>query len=330
MSVLELHQVSKTFELVKRAPGIKGWFQKQTIEKKALDSVSFAVKPGEMVGFVGPNGAGKSTTLRIMSGILFPTTGRVLVNGADPCLDRKQVSRSIGAVFGQSSQLWPELSIDECLMSLRYLYGVSDAVYHRQREMLVELLGLAPFIKMPVRRLSLGQRMRGEIAAAFLHDPQLVILDEPTIGLDVTVKASVREFLHNIHREKGVTCILTTHNMDEIESLCDRFLLLDQGRLVYDGSTETFKSQYGRTRTLQVTFSTPVREPIMLVNGQVIQQSDYEVIVVFPVERSAAQLIVELSQVYPVQDCKLTEPAIESLVQGYYAASARQREEEGN
>jgi len=217
---------------------------------KALDTVSFEVWPGEVHALVGENGAGKSTTIKMLTGILVPSGGQVSVAGLNPMRQRRDLARRIGVVFGQRSQLWWDLPLIDSLRLLRFLYRVPEQRHAANLERLRAMLALDEFIDTPVRQLSLGQRMRGDLAAALLHDPELLYLDEPTIGLDVVAKARIREFLQAINAEQGVTVLLTTHDMDDIEMLCKRMLIIDHGRKLYDGTVDDIRLRFGGERTL--------------------------------------------------------------------------------
>src|SRR5919108_4494835 len=221
-------------------------------EVRAVDGISFRVAPGEMVGYIGPNGAGKSTTIKMLTGILVPSGGQVTVAGLVPWRQRRALARCIGAVFGQRTQLWWDLPLIESLTLLRHIYRVPAPRFDANLQVFRDLLDLDGFLDTPVRQLSLGQRMRGDLAAALLHDPEILYLDEPTIGLDVVAKQRIRDFLRRMNRERGVTLLLTTHDMADVEQLCSRLLIIDHGRLLYDGSLDAIRERFGTERTLVV------------------------------------------------------------------------------
>ncbi|MBX5476197.1 MAG: ATP-binding cassette domain-containing protein, partial [Clostridia bacterium] len=227
------------------------------VDVEAVRDLSFRIEPGEFVGFLGPNGAGKSTTIKMMTGILHPTSGRVTVDGLSPQADRVRLALRIGVVFGQRTQLWWDLPLRESFRILRAMYRVPAADYRRRMEALTELLGLDSFMDTPVRQLSLGQRMRGELAGALLHGPRVLFLDEPTIGLDVTAKAALRQFLRSLNAEFGTTVILTTHDMTDVEELCQRILVINQGTKVFDGSLAELHERVGMPSALRATFRDP-------------------------------------------------------------------------
>ena len=254
MAMIEADTLSKTFRVARRRPGLLGGLRSvvdpQIRMVEAVHDLSLRVEPGEMIGLVGPNGAGKSTTIKMLTGILVPSGGCMSVAGLNPTSQRRELAARIGVVFGQRSQLWWDLPLIDSLRLLRHLYRVPEARHTANLARLREMLDLEEFIDTPVRQLSLGQRMRGDIAAALLHDPELLYLDEPTIGLDVVAKARIREFLLAMNAERGVTVLLTTHDMDDVEMLCPRMLIIDHGRKLYDGSVTDIRERFGGERTL--------------------------------------------------------------------------------
>ncbi len=250
-NVIELKSVRKEFVTTKRYPGfkgaVKGLFTKEKDCKVAVDDVSFDIKEGEMVGYIGSNGAGKSTTIKMMSGILTPTSGTCLVNGIEPYQNRKQNAKNIGVVFGQRTQLWWDLPLSETYTVLKEIYEVSDADFKERMEFFNEVLELQDFIHSTVRTLSLGQRMRADLAAALLHNPKVLYLDEPTIGLDIVVKDRMRQAIKEINEKYNTTVILTTHDLGDIEELCQRIIIIDAGKKIYDGSLANLKKDYGHS-----------------------------------------------------------------------------------
>src|SRR5436305_13100548 len=254
MPMIDAEGLSKTFRVARRRPGLLGGLRSVVDPEvqivPAVQELALRVERGEMIGLVGPNGAGKSTTIKMLTGILTPTSGRARVAGLDPQRQRRELAARIGVVFGQRSQLWWDLPLIDSLRLLRHLYRVPEERHNANLSELRSLLALDEFIDTPVRQLSLGQRMRGDLAAALLHDPELLYLDEPTIGLDVVAKARIREFLLAINAEQGVTVLLTTHDMDDIEMLCPRMLIIDHGRKLYDGTVTDIRTRFGGERTL--------------------------------------------------------------------------------
>lgn len=244
----------KEFKKVVKAPGLKGSFKALFKPKKeivvAADDVNFHVPKGEMLGFIGPNGAGKSTVIKMLTGILTPTSGQCIINGKNPQSDRKKYVREIGVVFGQRTQLWWDLPLRETYSVLKEIYEVEDDKFKKRMGFLNEVLELESFLGSPVRTLSLGQRMRADIAASMLHSPKVLFLDEPTIGLDVVVKDNIRKAIMKINKEEQTTVILTTHDISDIELLCDRIVMIDKGKNVYEGSLRQLKEKYGHIREL--------------------------------------------------------------------------------
>lgn len=287
-------------------------------EKEAVRGIHFTIPQGQSVGYIGPNGSGKSTTIKMLTGILTPTSGKVRVNGIDPSRRRRENARQIGVVFGQRTQLWWDLAIKESFELFRHIYRIDEKTFRKNVEMMTELLDLDQFASIPVRQLSLGQRMRAEIACAFFHDPKIVYLDEPTIGLDVVAKERIRTFLKEINREKKTTIILTTHDMDDIEHVCERLILIDHGRIIYDGNLQRFVDNYGTDRILTVQFEEP-QTSVELECGELIGFDQRQASIRFKKnEISATKLIQQLTARYPIRDCQIEEPKIEHLIRHVY------------
>ena len=238
MPIIETRDLRKVFRAVKRTPGALGalrtLFSREYVDRVAVEDVTMSLEPGELVGYIGPNGAGKSTTIKMLTGILVPTSGQVIVNGLVPYAERKKNARNIGVVFGQRSQLYWDLPLIESFELLRAIYAVPLERYRQNLREFTELLEMGDFLRTPVRQLSLGQRMRGDFAAAMLHDPRIVFLDEPTIGLDVVAKEAIRNFIIRVNAERGTTVILTTHDLADVERICPRIVLIDEGKIIYD------------------------------------------------------------------------------------------------
>lgn len=256
--MIAVERLSKSFKVAKRRTGLwqaaKALFVREHTLVRALSGISFTIHPGEIVGYIGPNGAGKSTTIKIMSGILVPDEGRCDVFGFTPWKDRVEYVRHIGVVFGQRTQLWWDVPVIDSFELLKDIYRIPKAEYKANVDMLVDTLQLESIVHTPVRQLSLGQRMRCEIAASLLHGPRILFLDEPTIGLDAVSKIAVRQFVKTINKEKGVTVILTTHDMNDIEALADRILLIGGGSLLYDGTLQSLRSRFGTRRTITIDY----------------------------------------------------------------------------
>jgi ABC-2 type transport system ATP-binding protein len=315
--------LTKSFRVAERRPGalgaITGVFHRRWRMVDALKGVSFALAEGELLGFIGPNGAGKSTTLKILCGILEPSSGRCEVGGLVPWQERiKHVAR-IGAVFGQRTQLWWDLPVIESFELLRDIYRVSPERYRRSRDELIALLDLERLLATPVRQLSLGQRMRCEIAASMLHEPRVLFLDEPTIGLDAVAKLAVREFVKTLNRERGVTVILTTHDMHDIEALAERVIVIGNGLILADGSLTALRRGALAERRLRVLFAEDV-DTVEVPGATLRRRHGRSVELSFdPREISAHRLIADVTARFEVEDVHLEEPPIEEVVARFYS-----------
>jgi ABC-2 type transport system ATP-binding protein len=285
-----------------------------------VKDVSFELSAGELVGYIGPNGAGKSTTIKMLTGILVPTSGDCVVNGIVPWQNRTANGRQIGVVFGQRTQLYWDLPLRESFELLRANYGIPTAVYEQNMREFTRVLGLDEFIRTPVRQLSLGQRMRGDFAAAMLHNPPVVFLDEPTIGLDVVAKEAIREFIARTNRERGTTFILTTHDLNDVEKLCDRIIIIDHGQKLYDGSIEAIKRRYGQHRILIADIDEFCTECDIEIPGvRLVSAQGNRITFEFDRLRVAAdQLIVALAKRYELKDVTISEPELESIIREIY------------
>jgi ABC-2 type transport system ATP-binding protein len=284
---------------------------------EAVRGISFRVERGELLGYLGPNGAGKSTTVKMLTGILVPTAGHVRVAGLEPSRQRIQLARRIGAMFGQRVQLWWDLPLVESFELLRHIYRVPGDRYRASLARFREVLDLDPFLQTPVRQLSLGQRIRGELTAAMLHEPELLFLDEPTIGLDVVARQRVREFLAELNRERGVTVLLTTHDLGDIERLCSRLLVIDHGVLIWDGGLPELKARYGGERTLIVDLEEPA-SPLEVEGARVERVEGPRQWLRF--RGSAAQLIARVAAQERLVDLQVAEPDIEEIVRRIYSS----------
>ncbi len=257
--MIRVEELTKEFVRAKRQEGrfgaVRSLFTRQVEKTLAVDSVSFEVGGGEMVGYLGPNGAGKSTTIKMMTGILEPTSGLVQVGGIVPWKDRRRNALQIGVVFGQRTQLWWDLPLRDSLDVIATLYRMPTGLYQERLAQFVEMLEMAEFLNRPVRQLSLGQRMRGDLAAAMIYQPRILYLDEPTVGLDVVAKATMRDFISQVNREHRTTVVLTTHDIADVERLCPRVILIDHGRVLYDGTVSELKRKYAPHRVLVVTLT---------------------------------------------------------------------------
>jgi ABC-2 type transport system ATP-binding protein len=306
---IELDRVEKVFDVRKKT----GFLRRERRQVRAVDSISFTVARGEMVGYIGPNGAGKSTTIKMLTGILTPSGGRLRVAGIDPSRERTKLAHRIGVVFGQRTTLWWDLPLIDSYKLMHRMYRIPDVRYRENLDRCVELLELADLLDVPVRQLSLGQRMRGDIAAALLHDPEVLYLDEPTIGLDVISKAKVRGFLRELNTERGTTVLLTTHDLQDIEQLCSRVMVIDHGRLMYDGPLTGLHEVGESERTLVVDLEREL-PPIEVAPARVVKVEGPRQWLAFPASESAAPLVARVAAEYPLVDLSVREPDIEAVI----------------
>lgn len=314
---IELDGVEKVFDVRKKT----GFLKRERRQVRAVDSISFTVARGEMVGYIGPNGAGKSTTIKMLTGILTPSGGRLRVAGIDPSRERRRLAHRIGVVFGQRTTLWWDLPLIDSYKLMHRMYRIPDGRYRENLDRLVELLDLTALLDVPVRQLSLGQRMRGDIAAALLHDPEVLYLDEPTIGLDVISKAKVREFLREVNTERGTTVLLTTHDLQDIEQLCSRVMVIDHGRMMYDGPLAGLHEVGESERTLVVDLEREL-PPIEAAPARVVKVEGPRQWLAFPAAESAAVLVARIAAEYPLVDLSVREPDIEAVIAKMYAEQA--------
>ncbi|MBC9731657.1 ATP-binding cassette domain-containing protein [Nocardioides marmotae] len=312
--LIEARDLRRTFVVRRRA----GRLRRVATEVEAVRDVTFSIGAGEMVGYIGPNGAGKSTTIKMLTGILVPTSGHLRVAGLEPSRRRTELARRIGVVFGQRTTLWWDLPLRDSFELLQRIYRVPPATYRRNLERYVELLALGDLLDTPVRQLSLGQRMRGDITAALLHDPEILYLDEPTIGLDVVSKGRLREFLRALNEERGTTLLLTTHDLQDIEALCSRVMVVDGGTLVLDGPLDALRARGGARRTLVVDLVDEA-PPIEVPGATTDRVEGPRQWLSFPVGASAAPVVAAVAAAYDVADLSLPEPAIEDVIKELYA-----------
>jgi ABC-2 type transport system ATP-binding protein len=314
--LIDVEHVEKRFVTWRK----RGVLRRERREVRAVDDLSFSIAAGTVCGYIGPNGAGKSTTVKMLTGILVPSAGRISVAGMEPSRQRIKLARRIGAMFGQRVQLWWDLPLIDSFELLRHIYRVPADRFRANLARFRELLELDPFLQTPVRQLSLGQRVRGELSAVMLHDPEIIFLDEPTIGLDVLAKERVREFLTEVNRERGVTVLLTTHDLADIERLCNRILMIDHGRLIYDGTVEELLARYGGERTLVVDLEEPA-PPLEIPGARVVRVDGPRQWLRFRRdEASAAQLTAAVAQRAPLVDLAIEETDIEEVVRRIYTS----------
>jgi ABC-2 type transport system ATP-binding protein len=330
MAIIEAHQLTKRFRVPLKSPGLAGALKHlvrpRLTERVAVDSIDVSIEAGECIAYVGPNGAGKSTTVKMLTGVLVPSAGEVRVRGLIPHQRRRENNRSIGVVFGQRTQLWWDLPVQESLRLLGDIYRVPAERFARNLQSYIDLLDLEPLLRVPTRQLSLGQRMRCDLAAALIHSPEILYLDEPTIGLDVAVKARLRAFLRQLNRETGVTILLTSHDLGDIEELCDRMLMIDRGHIVFDGSIQQLKSRYGRSRAIHMVLRQMpavsqawLHHELQAVGPCELQLDDHRLTVSFqPAHVSAGALIERLLPHVSAADVQIDEPSVEAILRELY------------
>lgn len=304
--MIEVEGLKKYYKIAKRDKGLmqtmRGLFKRKYEIRKAVDDISFQIKKGEIVGFIGPNGAGKSTTIKMLSGILYPDEGKLGVNGFVPYKQRKQYVKNIGVVFGQKTQLNWDLPLIESFELMKFIYKIPQKKYEENLHKFVKLLDMEDFINQPVRQLSLGQRMRGDIVAALLHSPEVVFFDEPTIGLDVVAKEKIRDFIKYMNKTEQTTIIFTTHDMQDIEKVCDRLIIIDFGKKVYDGSIDEIKTKYAYSKTVE-----------MLLEDGTKQVQTFDVRKV-PMNEVMEKLFAQ----YHIKDIAICEPEIDAIIRDIY------------
>lgn len=324
MNMITARQLQKEFKtpVVRegRFSGLRTLFSRDYVSKEAVRDISFDIPQGEFVGYIGPNGAGKSTTIKMLTGILHPTSGEVLLAGMNPHLERLQTVRRLGVVFGQRSQLWWDLPVKDSYDILAEMYGVPAELKRKRLSQFAELLDLESFWSTPVRKLSLGQRMRADLAASMLHDPELLFLDEPTIGLDVNAKRNIRQFLRTLNEEFGKTILLTTHDMDDIEQLCSRVMVINHGQLTYDGTISSLRDTIGLPTIIRVTYRGEFHIPDTIPPAIQITGVDGLVVTV-QVNRkewSTMNILKLLEQWGEIIDVEMQEPDFEDIIHQVY------------
>ena len=322
MSFITVRNLSKTFKVVKRDSGLKNAFKslikRNICEIKAVSDMSFDIEKGEIVAYIGPNGAGKSTTIKMLTGILKPDSGEIIVDGFNPFNNRIEYVKNIGVVFGQKSQLWWDIPVEESFLLLKDIYKVGDDDYNIRKDELVKLLNLKDILKTPVRQLSLGQRMRAEIAASLIHDPKILFLDEPTIGLDAVSKVEVRKFIKEINKRKKVTIILTSHDMTDIEALTDRLIVIGHGKKLYDGRLLDIKKKFNKNKKVEILFKKIESIP-NIKNTEIIKKSKNRIILNVDMEKNTiSKVIREYSKVCEIDDVNVYEEDIDNIIVKLY------------
>ncbi len=326
MSMIEVNDLVKTYKIIEKQNGLIGYF-KNLVKPKykeliAVNKINFNIEEGELVGYIGENGAGKSTTIKMLTGLLTPTSGKVIVNGLVPNENRIENNKNIGAVFGQKTQLWWDLPVIESFRLIKQMYKISESDYRKNLKMFTEILDLEDLLEKQVKNLSLGQKMRCEIATTFLHNPKIVYLDEPTIGLDVLVKENIRKFIKDINKEKNTTIILTTHDLKDIEDVCDRIILLDKGNIIYDGEKQKFKDAYGKYVTAEFVMKDKecaISDTLNLNSVQILEESDSNLKLQFNHdETTIIKIIDEISKYCNILDIHMKEAELEDILKEIY------------
>lgn len=322
MSFIVVKNLNKTFKVLQRDSGLinafKSLVKRNYKEIKAVDNISFNINKGEIASYIGPNGAGKSTTIKMLTGILKPDSGFISVDKLNPFNDRVKYVKNIGVVFGQKSQLWWDIPVEDSFLLLKDIYKLDDKEYEKTKEELVELLNLKDFLKTPVRQLSLGQRMRCEIAASLLHNPKILFLDEPTIGLDAISKVAVRKFIKEINKKKKVTIILTSHDMSDIEALTNRIIVIGHGKILYDGSLNGIKKKFNKEKRLEIIYKKLDSIP-SIKDVEVIKKEKNKVLLSVNMEsNSISDVIRHYSKVCEIEDVNVLENSIDNIIVKLY------------
>ncbi len=319
--MIEVSELTKVFRKPIRGNGVSGMvktlFSRKYDEVRAVDGISFTVPDGEIVGYIGANGAGKSTTIKMMCGILTPSSGTVRIDGEEPYRKRRQVAQHIGVVFGQKTQLWWDIPLIESFKVLKEIYQISDADYSERMAFLGEVLDITRFLSQPVRTLSLGERMRADLAASMLHNPRILFLDEPTIGMDVLVKEKIRLAIHALNKQYGTTVVLTTHDMTDIEDLCSRIILLEKGTILYDGPLSSLKNRFGNLKTLTLTVPAEIQaETAPALSPEVaLDQEDGRLVLRFDADRIALEQVIQYAfRDLRAMDMKIADISIGDVV----------------
>ncbi|MFD2171460.1 ABC transporter ATP-binding protein [Tumebacillus lipolyticus] len=333
LALIEVRNLRKEFKrLIPKTgflSGVRNLWNTNYHTHVAVDDITFQVEEGEMLGYIGPNGAGKSTSIKMMTGILVPTAGEISIAGLTPWKQRQEHAQNIGVVFGQKTQLWWDIPVIESYKVLKTIYKIPDNLYQKNLNTFRELLELHEFENTPVRQLSLGQRMRADLAAAMLHNPRILFLDEPTIGVDVLAKERLRTFIREINRDRGVTVLLTTHDMTDIEKLCKRMSIIDDGKILYDGSIDHLKSQFGSERTLIIELD-DAPYSLNIPDTRVLREEGARIWLSYNRDRlSASDVMMKVAAGHTIRDLTVEEPEIESIVREIYETgmTTRQKEE---
>ena len=324
MSQIEVKNLVKKYKIIEKEEGLVGYFKNllkpKYRELTAVSNINFNIEKGELVGYIGENGAGKSTTIKMLTGLLTPTSGALRVNNLIPYKNRIENNKNIGAVFGQKTQLWWDLPVIESFRLIKKMYKIPEGEYRENLKKFTDILNLKDLLEKQVKNLSLGQKMRCEIAATFLHDPQIVYLDEPTIGLDVLVKENIRKFIKDINREKNTTVILTTHDLKDIEDVCDRIILLDKGKIIYDGEKQKFKDRYGKYVIVEFIIKNKIESIIeKLKDVEILEENENKIKLKFSHDKTNIMKIMnELSNYCTIEDIHMKEAELEDILKEIY------------
>lgn len=324
--MIKVENLVKTYKIIEKEEGLIGYFKNlfhpKYKEFMAVKGINFEIKEGELVGYIGENGAGKSTTIKMLTGLLTPTSGNVTVNGIIPYKERIKNNKNIGAVFGQKTQLWWDLPVIESFRLIKKMYNMTESEYRKNLKKFTNLLELDELLEKQVKNLSLGQKMRCEIAATFLHNPKIVYLDEPTIGLDVFVKEKIRKFIKEINEENKTTVILTTHDLKDIEDVCDRIILLDKGQIIYDGEKQKFKDKYGKYITAELIVKNKksiIKNDLKNENLKIIEEKENSIKLKFLHEKITILTVMdEISKYCEIEDVHMKEAELEDILKEIY------------
>ncbi len=324
--MIKVENLVKTYKIIEKEEGLIGYFKNLFHPKykdfMAVKGINFEIKEGELVGYIGENGAGKSTTIKMLTGLLTPTSGKVTVNGIIPYKERIKNNKNIGAVFGQKTQLWWDLPVIESFRLIKKMYNMTESEYRKNLKKFTNLLELDELLEKQVKNLSLGQKMRCEIAATFLHNPKIVYLDEPTIGLDVFVKEKIRKFIKEINEENKTTVILTTHDLKDIEDVCDRIILLDKGQIIYDGEKQKFKDKYGKYITAELIVKNKksiIKNDLKNENLKLIEEKENSIKLKFLHEKITILTVMdEISKYCEIEDVHMKEAELEDILKEIY------------
>ena len=334
MAIIEVKDLVKTYKIIEKEDGLVGYF-KNLIRPKykeltAVNHINFEIQKGELVGYIGENGAGKSTTIKMLTGLLTPTSGEIVVNGLVPNEKRIQNNKNIGAVFGQKTQLCWDLPVIESFRLIKKMFKIPENEYRKNLKRFTEILDLEDLLDKQVKNLSLGQKMRCEIAATFLHNPKIVYLDEPTIGLDVFVKENIRKFIKEINKEKKTTVILSTHDLKDIEDVCDRIILLDRGQIIYDGEKQKFKDIYGKYTLAELIVSSKnlsVKDKLKSNNFEIIEENENKMKIKFKHdETTIVKIMNDISEYCVIEDIHMRESELEDILKEIYKGAYKNGE----